>query len=320
MTARIAGIGICVPENIITNDNLAKIVDTNDEWIRSRTGICERRISTEDGTSALAAKAAKKALEAAGVSPEEIDILILGTSSPDYNYPSGACEVQAAIGAVNAVAFDISAACAGFIFAMEIVQGFFQAGIYKTALIIGSETLSKVTDWSDRGTCVLFGDGAGAAVLKADEKGIIDMMMGSDGTKGPVLACQSRTLGNFLTGTKPEIGFMTMDGQEVFRFAVKKVPESVEILLKKTGIPKEEIKYYVLHQANERIIEAAAKRLKEPMDKFPMSISRYGNTSTASIPLLLNEMVEHGMLEPGDKIVMSGFGAGMTWGAVLLEW
>jgi 3-oxoacyl-[acyl-carrier-protein] synthase III len=320
MTARIAGIGICVPENIITNDDLAKIVDTNDEWIRSRTGICERRISTEDGTSALAAKAAKKALEAAGVSPEEIDILILGTSSPDYNYPSGACEVQAAIGAVNAVAFDISAACAGFIFAMEIVQGFFQAGIYKTALIIGSETLSKVTDWSDRGTCVLFGDGAGAAVLKADEKGIIDMMMGSDGTKGPVLACQSRTLGNFLTGTKPEIGFMTMDGQEVFRFAVKKVPESVEILLKKTGIPKEEIKYYVLHQANERIIEAAAKRLKEPMDKFPMSISRYGNTSTASIPLLLNEMVEHGMLEPGDKIVMSGFGAGMTWGAVLLEW
>lgn len=320
MTARIAGIGICVPENIITNDDLAKIVDTNDEWIRSRTGICERRISTEDGTSALAAKAAKKALEAAGVSPEEIDILILGTSSPDYNYPSGACEVQAAIGAVNAVAFDISAACAGFIFAMEIVQGFFQAGIYKTALIIGSETLSKVTDWSDRGTCVLFGDGAGAAVLKADEKGIIDMMMGSDGTKGPVLACQSRTLGNFLTGTKPEIDFMTMDGQEVFRFAVKKVPESVEILLKKTGIPKEEIKYYVLHQANERIIEAAAKRLKEPMDKFPMSISRYGNTSTASIPLLLNEMVEHGMLEPGDKIVMSGFGAGMTWGAVLLEW
>ena len=320
MTARIAGIGICVPENIITNDDLAKIVDTNDEWIRSRTGICERRISTEDGTSALAAKAAKKALEAAGVSPEEIDILILGTSSPDYNYPSGACEVQAAIGAVNAVAFDISAACAGFIFAMEIVQGFFQAGIYKTALIIGSETLSKVTDWSDRGTCVLFGDGAGAAVLKADEKGIIDMMMGSDGTKGPVLACQSRTLGNFLTGTKPEIGSMTMDGQEVFRFAVKKVPESVEILLKKTGIPKEEIKYYVLHQANERIIEAAAKRLKEPMDKFPMSISRYGNTSTASIPLLLNEMVEHGMLEPGDKIVMSGFGAGMTWGAVLLEW
>ena len=320
MTARIAGIGICVPENIITNDDLAKIVDTNDEWIRSRTGICERRISTEDGTSALAAKAAKKALEAAGVSPEEIDILMLGTSSPDYNYPSGACEVQAAIGAVNAVAFDISAACAGFIFAMEIVQGFFQAGIYKTALIIGSETLSKVTDWSDRGTCVLFGDGAGAAVLKADEKGIIDMMMGSDGTKGPVLACQSRTLGNFLTGTKPEIGFMTMDGQEVFRFAVKKVPESVEILLKKTGIPKEEIKYYVLHQANERIIEAAAKRLKEPMDKFPMSISRYGNTSTASIPLLLNEMVEHGMLEPGDKIVMSGFGAGMTWGAVLLEW
>lgn len=320
MTARIAGIGTCVPENIITNDDLAKIVDTSDEWIRSRTGIRERRISTKEGTSELAAQAARRALEAAGVSAEEVDIIILGTSSPDYNYPSGACEVQAAIGAVHAVAFDISAACAGFIFAMEIVQGFFQSGVYRTALIIGAETLSKVTDWSDRSTCVLFGDGAGAAVLKAEETGIIDMTMGSDGTKGEALACRSRSLGNFLTGTKPELGFMTMDGQEVFRFAVKKVPESIEVLLDKTGISKDEIRYFVLHQANERIVEAVAKRLKQPMEKFPMSISRYGNTSTASIPLLLNEMLEQNMLKRGDKIIMSGFGAGMTWGAVLLEW
>lgn len=320
MTARIAGIGAYVPENLITNDDLAKIVDTNDEWIRTRTGIRERRISSGEGTRHLAAKAAERALAAAGVAPEELDIIILGTSSPDRNYPSDSCSVQAAIGAVNAVAFDISAACAGFIFAMNIVEGFFKAGIYKTALIIGAETLSKVTDWSDRGTCVLFGDGAGAAVLKAEETGIIDMMMGADGTKGDALACTSRTVGNFLTGTKPELGFMTMDGQEVFKFAVRKVPESVMELLQRTGTKKEDIKYYVLHQANERIIEAAARRLKEPMEKFPMTISQFGNTSTASIPLLLDDMIQKDMLKRGDKIIMSGFGAGMTWGAVLMEW
>ena len=303
MTARIAGIGAYVPENLITNDDLAKIVDTNDEWIRTRTGIRERRISSGEGTRHLAAKAAERALAAAGVAPEELDIIILGTSSPDRNYPSDACSVQAAIGAVNAVAFDISAACAGFIFAMNIVEGFFKAGIYKTALIIGAETLSKVTDWSDRGTCVLFGDGAGAAVLKAEETGIIDMMMGADGTKGDVLACTSRTVGNFLTGTKPELGFMTMDGQEVFKFAVRKVPESVLELLNRTGTKKEDIKYYVLHQANERI-----------------TIGQFGNTSTASIPLLLDDMIQKDMLKRGDKIIMSGFGAGMTWGAVLMEW
>ena len=281
MTARIAGIGAYVPENLITNDDLAKIVDTNDEWIRTRTGIRERRISSGEGTRHLAAKAAERALAAAGVAPEELDIIILGTSSPDRNYPSDACSVQAAIGA---------------------------------------ETLSKVTDWSDRGTCVLFGDGAGAAVLKAEETGIIDMMMGADGTKGDVLACTSRTVGNFLTGTKPELGFMTMDGQEVFKFAVRKVPESVMELLQRTGTKREDIKYYVLHQANERIIEAAARRLKEPMEKFPMTIGQFGNTSTASIPLLLDDMIQKDMLKRGDKIIMSGFGAGMTWGAVLMEW
>ena len=320
MTARIAGIGAYVPETIVTNDDLAKIVETSDEWISSRTGIRERRISTKEGTSDLAAEAARRSLEAAGVKPEELDLIILGTSSPDCNYPSGACEVQAKIGAVNAAAFDISAACSGFIFAMNIVQGFFKSGIYQTALIIGAETLSKVVDWDDRSTCVLFGDGAGAAVLKNEESGIIDMLMGSDGTKGEALKCTSRSLGNFLTGERPELGFMTMDGQEVFRFAVKRVPESIESLMKRNQTAKEDIRYYILHQANERIVEAVARRLKEPMDKFPMIIEKYGNTSTASIPLLLDDMVNKGMLEAGDKIILSGFGAGMTWGAVLLEW
>ncbi len=217
MTARIAGIGAYVPENIITNDDLARIVETDDEWIQSRTGIAERRISSSEDTGMLAAEAARRALDAAGMCAEEIELIILGTSSPDNNYPSDACMVQAAIGAVNAVAFDISAACAGFIFALNLAAGLFQAGIYRTALIIGAETLSKVTDWTDRGTCILFGDGAGAAVLKADETGVMEMLMGSDGTKGDALKCTSRTLGNFLTGTEPRMGYMTMDGQEVFR-------------------------------------------------------------------------------------------------------
>lgn len=320
MTVRIAGIGAYVPENQVTNDDLAKIVDTSSEWITSRTGIKTRFISTNEETVDLAAEASRRALEVSGIKPERLDLIIMATSSPDYQYPSGACLVQAKIGAVNAVAFDVSAACAGFIFAMNIVQGFFKSGIYQTALIIGAETLSKMTDWSDRSTCVLFGDGAGAAVLRNAESGLIDMLMESDGTKGDVLMCRARTLEHFLTGKKPELGFTVMDGQEVFKFAVKRVPECIDTILKRNEIKKEEIKYYVLHQANARIVEAAAKRLKEPMEKFPLIIERYGNTSTASIPLLLDDMLKRGMLNDGDKIILSGFGAGMTWGAVLMEW
>lgn len=320
MTGRIVGIGAYVPETIVTNNDLAKIVETSDEWISSRTGILERHISTKETTSDLAAEAARRALKAAWVEPEELDLIILGTSSPDCNYPSGACEVQAKIGAVNAAAFDISAACSGFIFAMNLVQGFFKSEMYQTALIIGAETLSKVTNWDDRSTCILFGDGAGAAVLKNEESGVIDILMGSDGTKGDALKCVSRSLGNFLTGERPKLGFMTMDGQEVFRFAVKQVPDSIDALMKRNQVTKQDIKYYVLHQANERIVEAVARKLKEPMNKFPMTIAKYGNTSTASIPLLLDDMVKKGMLEDGDMIIMSGFGAGMTWGTVLLEW
>lgn len=320
MTTKIIGTGSYVPAQIVTNDDLSKIVETNDQWIRSRTGIGERRIATDDSTSDMAAKAAARAIEQAGIDPEEIDLIILATSSPDYCFPNGACEVQAKVGAVNAACFDISSACTGFVFALSTAHAYISSGLYKTALVIGADLLSKLVDWTDRSTCVLFGDGAGAAVLKAEETGIIDMMMGADGTKGDVLACTSRTVGNFLTGTKPELGFMTMDGQEVFKFAVRKVPESVLELLNRTGTKKEDIKYYVLHQANERIIEAAARRLKEPMEKFPMTISQFGNTSTASIPLLLDDMIQKDMLKRGDKIIMSGFGAGMTWGAVLMEW
>ena len=261
ITSRIVGTGSYVPEQIVTNDDLAKIVDTNDEWIRTRTGIRQRRLVTAEGTSQMAARAARKALEQSGVKPEEIELIILGTSSQDYCFPSGACEVQAMIGAVNAVCYDLSAACTGFVYALNTAHAFIKAGIYRTALIIGSDVLSKLIDWSDRSTCVLFGDGAGAAVVKADETGVLGMRMYSDGTKGDVLTCGARTNGNFLLGKKPELGYMTMNGQEVFKFAVKKVPEVIRQVLEDTQTPMEEIRYFVLHQANMRIIESVAKRL-----------------------------------------------------------
>lgn len=320
MTARIIGIGSHVPETIVTNKDLMKFVDTDDDWIRERTGICERRVSLTEGTSALAVRAAEKALRDAGIGPEEIDIIVVATSSPDRSFPSAATDVQDGIGAVNAFAFDITAACSGFIYGLHIIEGFFAAGLYKTGLVIGAETLSKVLDWSDRGSCILFGDGAGAAVVRAEETGVIKTILGSDGTKGWTLECKARSLENCLTGKKPELGFMKMDGQEVFKFAVKKVPEVIKQVLDAAGIAPEEIKYYVLHQANSRILESASRRLKIPMEKIPSNIDRYGNTSAASIPILLDEMKREGRIDRGDKLILSGFGSGLTWGAALLEW
>ena len=321
MTSRIIGTGSYTPDQIVTNDDLAKIVETSDEWIYSRTGIHERRIAAAgEGTSDMAVKAAARALEGAGIAAADVDIILLATSSPDNCFPGGACEVQAAVGAKNAVAFDISAACSGFVFAMSTVQAFIQAGVYKTGLVIGVDCLSKLTNWNDRGTCVLFGDGAGAVVLQAAETGVIDSLMYSDGTKGPVLSCVARTEGNFLSGKKPELGYIYMDGQEVFKFAVKRVPESIKLVLERTGTDIEDIKYFVLHQANCRIFESMAKRLKQPIEKFPMNIERYGNTSGASVPIMLDELNREGRLEEGDKIILSGFGGGLTWGVILLEW
>ncbi len=320
MTGRIIGTGSYVPEHIVTNDDLAKIVETSDAWVRERTGIRQRCIAVEEGTSKMAAKAARKALEDAKMDAGELDIIILATSSQDNLFPADACEVQAMLGASKAVAFDLSAACSGFLFGVCVINAFIQSGIYRNALVIGAETLSKVIDWTDRGTCVLFGDGAGAAVLKADETGILHTVMGSDGLKGPVLSCVSRSNGCFLDGKKPQLGYTYMDGQEVFKFAVKKVPECVKQVLSEKDEDIENIKYFVLHQANSRIIEAAARRLRQPMEKFPMNMEFYGNTSSASIPLLLDELNRQGKLQRGDRLVMAGFGAGLTWGGALLEW
>lgn len=320
MTTRIIGIGSYVPETVVTNKDLMKILDTDDAWIRERTGICERRVSGEMGTCQLAVEAAKRAVDDAGIDPREIDLIILATSSGDRAFPSAAMDVQAAIGAVNAVGFDITAACSGFIFGLHIAHSFFASGIYKTALIVGAETLSKVVDWSDRGTCILFGDGAGAAVVRASDRGIIKTLIGSDGTKGWTLECQARSLGNCLNGERPDLGFMKMDGKEVFKFAVRKVPEIADQILKEADMKPEDIRYFVLHQANLRILEAASRRLGVPMEKIPVNIDRYGNTSAASIPILLDEMKQEGKLKKGDKLVLAGFGSGMTWGATLLEW
>lgn len=310
-----------MPKRVVTNDDLANIVDTSDEWIRPRTGIRERRIAEADGgTSRLAAEAARLAIAQAGIRAEELDIIVLGTSSAENCLPSAACEVQAAIGAVNAAAFDLNAACSGFVFALNTVHSFLKAGIYRTGLVIGADTISKLLDWSDRGTCVLFGDGAGAVVVRAEETGIIHMALGSDGARGGALTCMARSVGNFLTGGGPELGYMAMDGQEVFKFAVKTAPESILKVVTESGIAMEDIKYFLLHQSNYRISESIAKRLKIPMDRFPANLDRYGNTSGASVPILLDELNREGRLMPGDKLVLSGFGAGLTWGTTLLEW
>lgn len=307
MIGRICGTGSYVPSNYLDNNDLAKIVDTNDEWIRERTGIVKRHIVEDDTTVTMAVKAAKKALESSGVNPEEIDLIILSTISSNVLLPCTACEVQKEIGAVNATCFDLNAACTGFLFAYNTAQAYIASGVYKTALIIGAETLSKITDWTDRGTCILFGDGSGAAVLKAEEGEMVSTVTHSAGQKGEALLCE--------TGEK-----MQMDGQAVFKFAVKSVPQCVGELLEKNNLNIEEIDYFVLHQANKRIVEAVAKRLKTGIEKFPMNLQEYGNTSSASIPILLDEMNRKGLLKRGQKIVMAGFGAGLSWGASLIEW
>ena len=320
MVARIIGTGSAVPENIVTNDDLSKVVDTNDEWISTRTGIRERRIAKEENTTILACRAAKSALENAGMNAADVELIIVATCTPDSFFPNTACQVQKEIGAWKAVGFDLSAACSGFIFALNTVQAYMKSGIYQNALIIGVETMSKLLNWEDRGTCVLFGDGAGAVVVKAVETGFMDMVQWSDGRGDSVLTCGARQMKNLLVPGAQEADYVAMDGQPVFKFAVKKVPECITQVLEKNGTEKAEIKYYVLHQANSRIIQSVAKRLKEGEEKFPVNLERYGNTSAASIPILLDEMNRDQRLEKGDKIVMSGFGAGLTWGAVLLEW
>lgn len=320
MSVKILGTGSFLPENVVTNDYLSTIMDTSDEWISSRTGIRARHLAKTESTTEMSVQAAKNALLDAGMQASELELIIVGTVTGDEVTPSTACEVQAAIGAAAAVAFDMNAACSGFMFAMHTVYAYLQSGIYKNALIIGAETLSRIMDWSDRSTCVLFGDGAGAAVLGMGQGGILGFEQGSDGVKGSVLSCKARANNNPLVQNKEVLDYVHMDGQEVYKFAVTTVPASIERVLEKTKTDTGEIKYFLLHQANIRIIQSVAKRLHAPMEKFPISLDHCGNISAASIPILLDEVNKKGMLNQGDKIVMSGFGGGLTWGTCVLEW
>ncbi|MFW6148996.1 MAG: beta-ketoacyl-ACP synthase III [Atribacterota bacterium] len=318
------GIGGYVPEKIVTNGELENIVDTSDQWITSRTGIEERRMSTGEKTSQLALKAAQRAIEQANIKPEEIDLIILSTITPDFYTPSTACLVQAELGLKDIPSFDISAGCTGFIYGLQIADKFIKSGQSQCILVIGAEILSKVLDWNDRNTCVLFGDGAGAALLKKSKKeGIVSTYTGSQGDLEGFLTIPAVSLRNPFLKNQSKIknhSYMYMNGKEIFKFATHIMLKSIEIILADNELTIDDIKYIVPHQANYRIIDNVAKKLKVPPEKFYKNMNHFGNTSAASIPLALEEMVQKKMIYDGDRIIMVGFGGGLTWGAILLNW
>ena len=323
--AHITGWGMSVPEKVLTNDDLSKIVDTNDEWIRDRTGIRERRIAEEhQSTSSLAIEASIKALQVANLRPTDLDLIICSTSTPEHIFPATACLVQDSIGATKAGAFDLSAACTGFIFAINMAAQSIRSGAIKNALVIGSETLSRFVNWEDRNTCILFGDGAGAFILQASDLpgGVQSAVMHSDGSGGDSLILQAGGSKHPATEATVQAGqhFIEMDGREVCRFATRVMAQATREALAAANIELEDVKWIIPHQANIRIIEAAARGLKMSIERFVINLDRYGNTSTASIPLATVEAVEDGRLQPGDQIVFVGFGAGLTWGALAVEW
>ena len=314
MFVKIKGTGSCLPEKVLDNAAISQLVDTNDEWIQSRTGIKSRHIVGKETAVSMAAVAAEKALEDAGITAEEIDLLIVSSVSSEQLLPCTACSVQKKLGAVNAAAFDLNAACSGFIVAYQMAAGQIKAGLSKKALLIGVECLSNIVNWKDRGTCILFGDGAGAAVISVEEEGNIEIpsVLHSDGSRGEVLTCKNPT-GERKDGSLE--GYVAMDGREIYKF-----PAVIDEILEKAEKSVEEIDLFVLHQANRRIVEAIAKRLKQPIEKFPMDMMQNGNMSSASIPVLLDELKQEGKLQPGMKIIVAGFGAGLTWGGMYLEW
>ncbi|MBP3326219.1 MAG: ketoacyl-ACP synthase III [Coprococcus sp.] len=320
MAIRIMGTGSFLAKKIVSNDELAQHVDTSDEWISTRTGIKNRRIAIDETTTSMAAEAAKNAISMAGKEAGDVELIIVATVTPDYYTPSVACQVQAELGADKAIAFDVNAACSGFVFALNVAKMYIETGFCKNALVIGAETLSKILDWNDRGTCVLFGDGAGAAYIEESDKGIISIVQGSIGKKGMVLHCADRKTNNIFINEPVETDYLHMDGQEVYKFAVRQCPKCLIEALEKAGMTADDIDYFVLHQANVRIIESVAKRLHAPIEKFPMTLDYTGNMSAASVPVMLDQLVREGGLKRGDKVAMSAFGAGLTYGAVVLEW
>lgn len=310
MNAGILGLGKYVPEKIVTNLDLEKILDTSDEWIRTRTGIQERRIAREDEHSSdMAYEAAKQALENAGVKPEEIGLILVATITPDRAFPSVACQLQERLGAVNAAAMDLSAACSGFIYALATAKLYVESNTYDYVLIVGVEKLSKITDWNDRNTAVLFGDGASAAVIgKVSEgRGILAFELGADGTGGKYLNMNDEN-------------FIYMNGREVFKFAVRQMGATALSVLEKAGLSKEDVDFLVPHQANIRIMEAARERLELSEDKLSKRIHKYGNTSSSSIGIALKDELDEGKIKDDDIVVLVGFGGGLTWGGAVIRW
>lgn len=322
--AVITGVGKYLPEKVLTNYDLEEIVDTSDEWIKQRTGIEKRHIAADDQpTSDLALRAAKEALANAGLSGEELDLIIVATVTPDMAFPATACIIQDKLGAKNAAAFDLEAGCSGFVYGLSVGSKFIEAGQYENVLIIGAETLSKIINWKDRGTCILFGDGAGAAVLQAGEEGgILATHLGSDGSGSNTLYQEA---GGSLKPASEEtvaknMHTISMEGNKVFRFAVKKMGSASLKVLNEAGLEPEDVDFFVPHQANTRIISAAAKRLKLDEDNVIVNLPEYGNTSSASVPIALAEAVENNRIKDGDILVLVAFGAGLTWASAVLEW
>lgn len=321
LRSRIIGLGSYLPERVSTNDDMAKIVETSDEWIVTRTGIRQRHFADEGtSSSVMAVKASEEALKMAGITGEDLDLIVLATITPDKTFPSTAVYVQNALGMKNGCAFDIVAACSGFIYALRVADNMIRAGQVKTALVIGVETLSRITDFSDRNTCVLFGDGAGCAVLRAEEAagspddfGVLDTLIYSDGRYAPELCSTGGA------STNHEVGFITMNGREVFRHAAVNMAEVSEEILEKNGISLDQIDWLVPHQANVRILEATAKRLGIPLEKVISTVGEHANTSAASVPLALAESYKQGKIKKGQLLLLPAMGAGFTWGAALIR-
>jgi 3-oxoacyl-[acyl-carrier-protein] synthase-3 len=323
--AHIVGWGMSVPEMVMTNDDLARMVDTSDEWITSRTGIRQRHIAgPRDSTASLAVAAAQQALEVAEISPADVDLVIVATSTPEHLFPSTASLVQDAIGASRAGAFDILAACTGFIYGLGIGANMIRGGGLKTVLVIGAETLSRMINWQDRTTCVLFGDGAGAFVLQGSDVpgGVLSLVMRSDGSGGDLLTIPAggSRLPTSHDTVRDNLHTIRMDGRAVYRFATRVMVQSTREAVSGAGLELSQINAIIPHQANRRIIEAAARGLDLPEDKFVVNLDRYGNTSTASIPIALCEAVDTGRVQPNDHLVFVGFGGGLTWGSAVVQW
>lgn len=323
--AAILGLGMCVPERVLTNDDLAQMVDTSDEWITSRTGIRQRRIADDNTTTSdLAAEAAKRALDDAKVHPDELDLILCATATGDYIWPATACVVQRKIGAYRAGAFDLSAACAGFCYGLAVAGAFIQSHAAQRILLIGADALSKHVDWNDRSTCILFGDGAGAAVLGPNDsgQGVLTSVLGANGDGLEMVWLPHGGTRSPLTPELIENGQnkLIMQGREVYRFAVQVIPEAIQQALQKACLSPSQVDWLVMHQANIRIVEAVAERLQIPKERVFINIDRYGNTSAASVPIALTEAVQQNLLKPGQIVVTAGFGAGLVWGVNVIRW